>query len=193
MNSTTTITPLTCSTRFFWECDMFSSLTRNAVNTVLLVCKNQVNGPVTTQFVSKRLGLSISYLEALLSKLKKCGFVVSYRGPGGGYCSNGKPAELKLIDIIRSFDFEDADKNTGKLKPQEFDKDMIKWMMQTFLEEHLQHMTLEDVMVMMPDEIWGAEPPKTSTVDVRKFKPLQIHRLPTGPNSVFNLAASIPA
>jgi DNA-binding IscR family transcriptional regulator len=50
---------------------MFSSLTRNAVNTVLLVCKNQVNGPVTTQFVSKRLGLSISYLEAMLSKLKK--------------------------------------------------------------------------------------------------------------------------
>ncbi len=172
---------------------MFSSLTRNAVNTVLLVCKNQVNGPVTTQFVSKRLGLSISYLEAMLSKLKKSGFVVSYRGPGGGYCSNGKPAELKLIDIIRAFDFEDADKNAGKLKPQEFDKDMIKWMMQSFLENHLQHMSLEDVMTMMPEEIWGAEPQKTSTVDVKKFKPLQIHRLPTGPNSVFNLAASIPA
>jgi hypothetical protein len=45
----------------------------------------------------------------------------------------------------------------------------------------------------MPEEIWGAEPQKTSTVDVKKFKPLQIHRLPTGPNSVFNLAASIPA
>jgi magnesium-transporting ATPase (P-type) len=82
------------------EIPMFSSLTRNAVNTVLLVCKNQHNGPVTTLSISKRLGLSISYLEALLSKLKKCGFVVSYRGPGGGYCSNGKPSELKLIDII---------------------------------------------------------------------------------------------
>ena len=56
---------------------MFSSLTRNAVNTVLLVCKNQLNGPVTTLTISKRLGLSISYLEALLSKLKKSGFVVS--------------------------------------------------------------------------------------------------------------------
>jgi hypothetical protein len=27
----------------------------------------------------------------------------------------------------------------------------------------------------------------------RKFKPLQIHKLPTGPNSVFNLAASMSA
>jgi Rrf2 family iron-sulfur cluster assembly transcriptional regulator len=172
---------------------MFSSLTRNAVNTVLLVCKNQHNGPVTTLSISKRLGLSISYLEALLSKLKKCGFVVSYRGPGGGYCSNGKPSDLKLIDIIRSFDFDDTNKNSGKLKPQEFDKDLIKWMMQEFLENHLQHMNIEEVMMQMPDEIWGAEPQKPSSSEPRKFKPLQIHRLPSGPNSVFNLASSMAA
>lgn len=70
---------------------MFSSLTRNAVNTVLLVCKNQLNGPVTTLTISKRLGLSISYLEALLSKLKKSGFVVSYRGPGEATAQTANP------------------------------------------------------------------------------------------------------
>lgn len=172
---------------------MFSSLTRNAVNTVLLVCKNQQNGPVTTLSISKRLGLSISYLEALLSKLKKCGFVVSYRGPGGGYCSNGKPSELKLIDIVRAFDFDDSAKNNADLKPQEFDKDLIKWMMQEFLESHLKHMSLEEVMAQMPDEIWGAEPQRATPSEPRKFKPLQIHRLPSGPNSVFNLAATIAA
>jgi len=119
--------------------------------------------------------------------------VVSYRGPGGGYCSNGKPSELKLIDIVRAFDFDDTSKNSAKLKPQEFDKDLIKWMMQEFLESHLQHMNLEDVMAQMPDEIWGAEPQRSSPAEPRRFKPLQIHRLPSGPNSVFNLATSMAA
>ena len=170
---------------------MFSSLTRNAVNTILLVCKHQSVGPVTTVAISKRLGLSISYLESLLSKLKKSGFLISYRGPGGGYCSNGKPSDIKLIDIIRAFDFDDATKNAGKLKSQEFDKDMIKWMMQDFLDQHLVSMNMEDVMDQIPEDVWGAEPQKPTTVEPRKFKPLQIHRLPSGPNSVFSLASSM--
>jgi Rrf2 family iron-sulfur cluster assembly transcriptional regulator len=148
-------------------------------------------GPVTTQAISKRLGLSISYLESLLSKLKKSGFLISYRGPGGGYCSNGKPSDIKLIDIIRSFDFDDTSKNASKLKPQEFDKDMIKWMMQDFLDQHLVSMNMEEVMDQIPEDVWGAEPNKTAVSEPRKFKPLQIHRLPSGPNSVFTLAGSM--
>ncbi len=170
---------------------MFSSLTRNAVNTILLVCKHQSVGPVTTLAISKRLGLSISYLESLLSKLKKAGFLISYRGPGGGYCSNGKPSDIKLIDIIRTFDFDDDSKNASRLKPQEFDKDMIKWMMQDFLDQYLVSMNMEEVMEQIPEDVWGAEPQKQPTSEPRKFKPLQIHRLPSGPNSVFSLASSM--
>ena len=170
---------------------MFSSLTRNAVNTILLVCKHQSVGPVTTLAISKRLGLSISYLESLLSKLKKAGFLISYRGPGGGYCSNGKPSDIKLIDIIRTFDFDDDSKNANRLKPQEFDKDMIKWMMQDFLDQYLVSMNMEEVMEQIPEDVWGAEPQKQPTSEPRKFKPLQIHRLPSGPNSVFSLASSM--
>ena len=170
---------------------MFSSLTRNAVNTILLVCKHQSVGPVTTLDISKRLGLSISYLESLLSKLKKAGFLISYRGPGGGYCSNGKPSDIKLIDIIRTFDFDDDSKNASRLKPQEFDKDMIKWMMQDFLDQYLVSMNMEEVMEQIPEDVWGAEPQKQPTSEPRKFKPLQIHRLPSGPNSVFSLASSM--
>lgn len=50
---------------------MLSKLTQNAVNTLLWVCKHQDSGPVTTDAVSKRLGLSVSYLESLFSRLKK--------------------------------------------------------------------------------------------------------------------------
>lgn len=172
---------------------MFSSLTRNAVNTLLWVCKNQEHGPVTTDSISKRLGLSISYLESLLSKLKKLGFLVSYRGPGGGYCSNGKPSSLLLIDLVRELDFNHAGKAmTANTDLCAIDKDLVNWLMQEFLEQNLVSMSFADIMNMVDEDTWGAEPVKQiNTPEARKFKPLQIHKLPSGPNSVFNLAASM--
>ena len=175
---------------------MFSSLTRNAVNTMLWICKNQVHGPVTTESISKRLDLSISYLESMLSKLKKLNMLVSYRGPGGGYCTHGKASELKLIDIVRAFDFQQPpDNSTETVQPcdsQAIDKNLVNLMMQAFLESHLANMSFADIMDMVDENAWGAEPMKSpSQPEPRKFKPLQIHKLPSGPNSVFNLAASM--
>ena len=172
---------------------MFSSLTRNAVSTMLWVLKNQDTGPVTTDSISKRLGLSISYLESLLSKLKKMGFLVSYRGPGGGYCSNGKPSELLLIDLVKAFDFSKPGETLAcAAVPAAIDKDLINWLMQDFMQHHLMSMNFADIMDTVDEDAWGAEPVKpTNSPEMKKFKPLQIHKLPSGPNSVFNLAASL--
>lgn len=175
---------------------MFSSLTRNAVDTMLWICKNQDQGPVTTESISKRLDLSISYLESMLSKLKKLNMLVSYRGPGGGYCTNGKACELKLIDIVRAFDFQQPANNGAEHGDNAYaasiDKNLINLMMQSFYESHLAHLSFADIMDMVDENAWGAQPNKMpSQVESRKFKPLQIHKLPAGPNSVFNLAASM--
>ena len=172
---------------------MFSSLTRNAVNTLLWVCKNQEHGPVTTDFICKRLGLSTSYLESLLSKLKKIGFLVSYRGPGGGYCSNGKPESLLLIDLLRELDSNHPHKTqTCNADLCAIDKDLANWLIQDFLALNLVSMSFADIINTIDEEIWGAEPVKDmNTAEPHKFKPLQIHRLPAGPNSVFNLAAGM--
>jgi len=172
---------------------MFSSLTRNAVNTLLWVCKNQSHGPVTTDSISKRLGLSISYLESLLSRMKKLGFLISYRGPGGGYCTNGKPEDLKLIDLVQALDFNQPGKSSRAADSLSLiDKDLVNWLMQDHLSQSLQHMSFADIMDMVAEDTWGASAPKpVSHAEPRKFKPLQIHNLPSGPNSVFNLAASM--
>ncbi|MCX7270629.1 MAG: hypothetical protein NT095_09100, partial [Burkholderiales bacterium] len=72
------------------------------------------------------------------------------------------------------------------------DKELSDWMMQEFLEQNLVHMSFADIMDMVDEDTWGAEPVKLmNTPELRKFKPLQIHKLPSGPNSVFNLAASM--
>ena len=80
---------------------MFSSLTRNAINTLLWVCKNQGHGPVTTDSISKRLGLSTCYLESLLSKLKKLGFLVSYLGPNSSQPLNNQLGQRLLNQASR--------------------------------------------------------------------------------------------
>ena len=172
---------------------MFSSLTRNAVNSLLWVCKNQHHGPVTSDSISKRLGLSTSYLESLLSKLKKLGFLVSYRGPGGGYCSNGKPDSLRLIDLLRELDFNHPHKTqTCNTDLCAIEKDLVNWLVQDFLALNLVHMSFADITDMVDEDTWRAEPIKEiNTAKAREFKPLQIYKLPSGPNSVFNLAASM--
>jgi hypothetical protein len=53
-------------------------------------------------------------------------------------------------------------------------------------------MSFADIMDMVSEDTWGAAMPKSvNQIEPRKFKPLQIHKLPSGPNSVFNLAASM--
>ena len=169
---------------------MFSNLIHNAVHALLLVCKFQASGPVTTEFISKRLGLSISYLESLMSQLKKNGFVMSYRGPGGGYCTQGKPADLKLLSLIKAF--ENPSAKPRKAPAGELDQDMVDVLMQNFIDKELEHMHFEALLALVPEESWGhqAQAPSVSPM-LKKFKPLKIHKLPSGPNSVFSLAASM--
>ncbi len=177
------------------EIDMFSKLTQNAVNTMLWVCKHQDSGPVTTDIVSKRLGLSVSYLESLFSRLKKQGFVVSYRGPGGGYCTQSKPSDLMLLDLVKHFDFQEQAKLRSREDQGEMSKDVVSHLMKNFWETHLKGLSLADVMNQVPDEAWGGVPTANTSakLDPRKFKPLQVPKLPSGPNSVFTLAHSLAA
>lgn len=171
---------------------MFSNLIHNAVHALLLVCKYQAGGPVTTEFISKRLGLSISYLESLMAQLKKNGFVTSYRGPGGGYCTQGQPADLKLLKLIQVFEQQAPSKQRLAPPTGELDQDLVEHMMQAFIEKELAHMHFEALMALVPQASWGQNAPTSSASPmVKKFKPLQIHKLPSGPNSVFSLAASM--
>lgn len=171
---------------------MFSNLIHNAAHALLLVCKYQINGPVTTEFISKRLGLSISYLESLMSQLKKNGFVISYRGPGGGYCTQGKPADLKLLRLIQTFESQ-APAKPRRISPKgELDQSLVDTMMHNFIESELEHMHFEAMLALVPESNWGlSEPAQPQSQMLKKFKPLQIHKLPTGPNSVFSLAQSM--
>jgi Rrf2 family iron-sulfur cluster assembly transcriptional regulator len=65
---------------------------------------NYVDGPITLSDISKRQGISLSYLEQLFSKLRKRGLVDSARGPGGGYRLSRNAHDIAVADVISAVD-----------------------------------------------------------------------------------------
>jgi len=58
-------------------------------------------GPVPLGDVAKRQNISVKYLEQLILKLKKAGFIESQRGPFGGHMLVKSPSEITIGDIVR--------------------------------------------------------------------------------------------
>ncbi len=56
---------------------------------------------VSLSEVSKRQNISVKYLEQLVSKLKRGGFVKSQRGPRGGHRLARPAGEIGVGDIVR--------------------------------------------------------------------------------------------
>jgi len=75
---------------------------RYAVTAILDLALNCDDKPVNLSDISERQAISLSYLEQLFSKLRKCGVVKSVRGPGGGYLLNSPKDEITVAHIINA-------------------------------------------------------------------------------------------
>lgn len=77
---------------------------RYAVTAMLDLAINYTDGPITLSDISKRQGISLSYLEQLFSKLRKQGLVDSARGPGGGYRLSRDAGQIMVAQVISAVD-----------------------------------------------------------------------------------------
>ena len=77
---------------------------RYAVMAMADLAKNNAKVPINLAEISLRQGISISFLEQILLKLKKNNLVKSSRGPAGGYSLTRSPEEIKLLSIIKAVD-----------------------------------------------------------------------------------------
>lgn len=77
---------------------------RYAVTAMLDLALHYTDGPITLADISKRQGISLSYLEQLFSRLRKKGLVVSTRGPGGGYKLSREAGDIVVSDVITAID-----------------------------------------------------------------------------------------
>lgn len=77
---------------------------RYAVTAMLDLAIHYKDGPITLSDISRRQGISLSYLEQLFSKLRKGGLVDSARGPGGGYRLSREASNIAVADVIGAVD-----------------------------------------------------------------------------------------
>jgi Rrf2 family iron-sulfur cluster assembly transcriptional regulator len=77
---------------------------RYAVTAMMDIALHERVGPVTLADISQCQGISLSYLEQLFAKLRKCGLVEGVRGPGGGYRLARSADQISVADIIQSVD-----------------------------------------------------------------------------------------
>jgi len=77
---------------------------RYAVTAVLDLAFHQQGGPVSLADISKRQGISLSYLEQLFSRLRRNDVVSSTRGPGGGYSLARAEEDISMAQIINAVD-----------------------------------------------------------------------------------------
>ena len=73
---------------------------RYAVTAMLDLALHPRQGPVSLAEISKRQGISLSYLEQLFSKLRRESLVKSVRGPGGGYQLGRASEDIFVAQIV---------------------------------------------------------------------------------------------
>ncbi len=120
---------------------------RYAVTAMMDLALHDREGPVTLADISKKQGISLSYLEQLFSKLRKAKLVEGVRGPGGGYRLARIPAQITVAEIITSVDETvDVTRCAGKGDCQDGDRCLTHdlWMdLSHRLYEFLDGITLE--------------------------------------------------
>lgn len=63
-------------------------------------------GPVSLKNISSKYNMSENYLEQLLSKLKKRGYIKTVRGVNGGYLLAVDPSEITVGMVLRALEGE---------------------------------------------------------------------------------------
>jgi len=83
---------------------LFTSKVEYALRAVVDLASHPSHGTIQSREIAARQGIPESYLDQLLSALRRAGLVRSIRGAAGGY-TLGKPANLITVgDVIRAFE-----------------------------------------------------------------------------------------
>jgi Rrf2 family transcriptional regulator, iron-sulfur cluster assembly transcription factor len=141
---------------------------RVAISALLHMAIHGGNGPVSLASISVRQRVSQSYLEHLFHKLRRSGFVIGFRGPGGGYQLNRSLATISVVDVINAVDANagDQDSTATLLAAQRGEShtqvtDSLWTRVNDHLFEYLRTVSLES---LLPDAEIAADSQPTSAV-----------------------------
>ena len=85
---------------------ILSTKGRYGLKAIFELAINYGKGPVPLKKISEKYGISENYLEQILAKLKKKGFIKTIRGAQGGYLLSKLPEEITVGMILRALEGE---------------------------------------------------------------------------------------
>jgi len=109
---------------------------RYAVTAMLDLAIHGKTKPVSLNDISSRQGISLSYLEQLFAKLRRCELVTSVRGPGGGYRLSREENAISIAQVVDAVNESmDATRCQGKGDCQEGDQCLTHHLWQSLSEQ----------------------------------------------------------
>ena len=94
-----------------------STKARYAVMAMVDLAANSGGKPVSLAQMAERQEISLSYLEQIFGRLRRCGLVTSVRGPGGGYLLGARAEDTPISDIVATMDDDLQGPSQGR-KPE---------------------------------------------------------------------------
>lgn len=77
---------------------------RYALRMMIDIAQHNAGEWISLKDISERQGISVKYLEQIVTHLNKAGLVVSSRGPQGGYMLAKAPEEYTIGQILRTIE-----------------------------------------------------------------------------------------
>lgn len=78
-----------------------STRTRYGIRAIIELAQYEGKRPLQLKVIAERQGISVKYLEQLMSLLRSSGFVRSVRGSKGGYILARSPEQIRLSEVFR--------------------------------------------------------------------------------------------
>lgn len=128
-----------------------SSKGRYALRMMIDIAENSGGEWVTIKDISERQGISIKYLEQIVTHLTKSKLLRSGRGPQGGYMLTKEPAEYTAGQIIRAIEGDLAPvaclaDETNQCERSEFCQTLGFWKgLYMVVDNYVDSVTLQDL------------------------------------------------
>lgn len=78
----------------------FSRYGLRALTRLVIISRNDTSKPVSVKKIADDENISMKYLEAIFSKLKKCEVIKAIRGKYGGYVLSAPAKEITVFKIL---------------------------------------------------------------------------------------------
>ena len=154
------------------------------LNVIILIAQTPSHRTITADALASMTNVSLSYIEGILKDAREQGLIRATRGPGGGYQLSVPLSDLSVWDAALSFSSLTSAPQKHHSSPEASATNAIAQKASQLEKEFLQSYPLAQLVPKYIDSP-ASKPTKSLAMN---FKPLPTRKIPSAPNSIFDLS-----